>query len=170
MVITALFAALCAVATMIIRISIPATGGYVNLGDCIVIVAGISLGPIWGGLAAGIGSALADGFASYMQFVPGTFVVKAIMAIAAYYIFTALKKATGSSLISIIISGAAAEFIMVTGYFIYEGLFLGLGASAAAGIPGNVSQGIAGIIFGTVVTMVIEKNSFLSRLIKGESV
>lgn len=170
MVITALFAALCAVATMIIRISIPATGGYVNLGDCIVIVAGISLGPIWGGLAAGIGSALADAFASYMQFVPGTFVVKAIMAIAAYYIFTALKKATGSSLISIIISGAAAEFIMVTGYFIYEGLFLGLGASAASGIPGNIAQGIAGIIFGTVVTMVIEKNSFLSRLIKGEAV
>ena len=169
MVTAALFAALCTVATMIIRISIPATGGYVNLGDCIVLVSGWALGPVWGALAAGIGSMLADVFASYMQFAPATFIIKALMAVAAYYIFTAIKKSLKISTVPLIISAFAAEAIMVGGYFIFESVFLGLGISAASGILGNVAQGIAGIVFGTVVMLIIDKNKFLSKSIKGSA-
>ena len=35
----ALFAALTCVMTMIVKIPVPATGGYVNLGDCVVLLA-----------------------------------------------------------------------------------------------------------------------------------
>ena len=56
----ALMAAMACVATMVIKIPIPATGGYINLGDCIVLLSGIILGPVYGGIAAGLGSALAD--------------------------------------------------------------------------------------------------------------
>ena len=34
----ALFAALTCVMTMIVKIPVPATGGYVNLGDCVVLL------------------------------------------------------------------------------------------------------------------------------------
>ena len=60
MVMGALFADLTAVTTMI-HFHFPGVPtGYVNLGDCLVIVSGILLGPVYGGAAAGIGSALVD--------------------------------------------------------------------------------------------------------------
>lgn len=58
----ALFMALVAVATMIVRVPIPQTTGYMNLGDSIVLLAGIFFGPALGFMAGGIGSALADIF------------------------------------------------------------------------------------------------------------
>ena len=58
-VIAALLAALTCVATMIIKIPSPLKG-YLNLGDCIVLLAGWMLSPVHGFLAAGLGSALAD--------------------------------------------------------------------------------------------------------------
>ncbi|MBQ1334585.1 MAG: ECF transporter S component, partial [Clostridia bacterium] len=54
-----LFAALVCVATMVIRIPSP-TGGYINPGDAVVLLAAFLLGPIWGAVAAAIGSSLAD--------------------------------------------------------------------------------------------------------------
>ena len=58
-VMTALFAALACVATMSIKIPTPGTGGYIHPGDAIVILSGVILGPVWGLLAAGTGSAMA---------------------------------------------------------------------------------------------------------------
>ena len=54
----ALLAALTCVATMIIKIPSPLKG-YLNLGDCVVLLAGWMLSPTYGFLAAGLGSALA---------------------------------------------------------------------------------------------------------------
>ena len=66
LVLSALMAALVYVATSIIQIPSP-VNGYVNLGDCFVLLAGWVLGPVYGSLAAGIGSALADMFTGYMH-------------------------------------------------------------------------------------------------------
>ena len=74
-VMTALFAALACVATMSIRIPTPGTGGYIHPGDAIVILSGVILGPVWGLLAAGIGSAMADLLGGYFIYVPITFAV-----------------------------------------------------------------------------------------------
>ena len=64
-VLAALMAALACVATMIIKIPSPLKG-YLNLGDCIVLVSGWMLSPTYGFLAAGLGSALADVFSGYV--------------------------------------------------------------------------------------------------------
>ena len=45
---SALFAALACVATMIIKIPTPGTSGYIHPGDAIVILSGAILGPVWG--------------------------------------------------------------------------------------------------------------------------
>lgn len=59
LVLTAALAAMACAATMVVRIPTP-TGGYVNLGDAVVLLGAYLLGPGWGAAAAGIGSALAD--------------------------------------------------------------------------------------------------------------
>ena len=80
----ALFAALCCVATMIIKIPSPLKG-YLNLGDCIVLLSGWLISPFYAFMAAGIGSALADVFSGYFIYAPITFLIKGLMAIIAYF-------------------------------------------------------------------------------------
>ena len=72
LVFAALFAALACAATFI-HIPVPSmTNGYVNLGDCFVLLAGFCLGPVYGGLAGGIGSALTDLLGGYFLYAPAT--------------------------------------------------------------------------------------------------
>ena len=61
LVLAALLAALVCVATMVVQIPSPMQG-YVNLGDCFVLLSGWLLGPWYGFAAGGIGSMLADIF------------------------------------------------------------------------------------------------------------
>ena len=91
LVFTALFAALICVAAMVIKIPTP-TSGYANLSDCMVLLSGWLLGPLYGFFAAAIGSAMADIFSGYALYAPASFVVKGLMALVAYAIFSAFKK------------------------------------------------------------------------------
>lgn len=52
--------ALVTVATMLIQIPIPATQGFFNIGDAIIMVTALTFGPVVGGIAGGLGSSLAD--------------------------------------------------------------------------------------------------------------
>ena len=154
-VMAALLAALTCVATMIIKIPSPLKG-YLNLGDCVVLLAGWMLSPTYGFLAAGLGSALADTFSGYVTYVPATFVIKGLMALIAFYGFKLLQSKLGN-ISSRIISGIVAEVVMVAGYFIFEGFLYGFGPSLV-NIPANVIQGIAGLIIGTILVKVFEKS------------
>ena len=153
-VMAAMLAALCCVATMIIKVPSPLKG-YLNLGDCVVLLSGFVLSPLYGFLAAGIGSALADIFAGYVVYAPATFIIKGAMALIAYFGFKFLHKKTGTTL-SRIISGIAAEVIMVLGYFVFEGFLYGFGPSAV-NIPANAVQGVAGIVLGVILTKIFDK-------------
>lgn len=154
-VMAALLAALTCVATMIIKIPSPLKG-YLNLGDCVVLLAGWMLSPTYGFLAAGLGSALADTFSGYVTYVPATFVIKGLMALIAFYGFKLLHSKLGN-ISSRIISSIVAEVVMVAGYFIFEGFLYGFGPSLV-NIPANVIQGIAGLIIGTILVKVFEKS------------
>lgn len=73
---------------MVVRIPSP-MNGYVNLGDCFVLLSGWLLGPWYGGAAAGIGSMLTDLLSGYGYYAPGTFVIKGLDALVAALIFKA---------------------------------------------------------------------------------
>ncbi len=154
LVIAALFAALACIATMIIKIPTPLKG-YINLGDCIVLVAGWMLSPAYALLAAGLGSAFADIFSGYATYAPVTFVIKGLMALIAFYGFKFLHKKTGN-LPSRIISGIVAEIIMILGYFVFEGFLYGF-VPSMVNIPANSIQGIANLIIGIILIMAFEK-------------
>ena len=156
-VIAALFAALACIATMIIKIPSPLKG-YINLGDCVVLVAGWMLPPTYAFLAAGLGSAFADIFSGYATYAPATFIIKGLMALIAFYGFKLLHNKIGN-IPSRIISGIGAETIMVLGYFVFEGFLYGF-APSVVNIPPNCVQGVAGLILGIMITKALEKSKF----------
>ena len=88
---TAMLMALCCVATLVIKIP-TVTGGYLNAGDIVVVLAALLAGPLYGGVAAGFGSGLADVISGYMSYAPGTLVVKGCAAVVAALIFRACRK------------------------------------------------------------------------------
>lgn len=166
LILASLFAALTCVATMIIHFQTP-TMGYIHLGDAMVLLCGALLGPLYGSLAAGIGSMLADLFSGYVTYAPATFIIKALTACIAaglskeLLIFWKQKRLS----ISMIIAGCVGEAFMVVGYFFFEIFLLGATsnnlftkagfaagiASAASGVPFNVVQGIFGVIISAIL-------------------
>lgn len=172
-IITALFAALTCVATMIVKIPTP-TMGYIHPGDAIVLLSGFILGPVYGGLAAGIGSAFSDLFSGYVTYVIPTFLIKAITAILAVNIARGITKVVLSKgeekknhllIPAIITGGIAGEAFMVFGYFVFEIFMLGLatgegltastissGAIASLeGVPFNIIQGVFGVVVSSII-------------------
>ncbi len=155
LVLAALFAALAYCATLIIHIPSP-IGSYLNLGDCIVLLAGWLLGPAYGAAAAGLGSALADLTLGYTSYIPGTFVIKALMAVVAYY---AAKAVPGKTVVKSVVSGVLAEVVMVGGYFCFEATILGNGLGAAVGIASNLMQALAGIVCAVLIKLILDKKN-----------
>ena len=160
-VMAALLAALVCVATMLIKVPSPLKG-YLNLGDGIVLFCGWLLSPVYGFLAAGIGSALADLFAGYAIYVPATFVIKGLMAVVAYYGVRLLTKRIGN-LPASVLAGIVTEIVMVLGYYIFEGFLYGF-AESLVNIPANAVQGVAGIILGTTLNKVFQKTNLFVKL------
>ena len=117
LVLAALFAALACVATMSIRIPTPGTNGYIHPGDAIVILSGVILGPVWGFLAGGIGSALSDLIGGYFMYVPVTFVIKGLIALVAGLIYEKIGKTQKSRYIAVILGGIADIILVAGGYF-----------------------------------------------------
>lgn len=71
--------ALVFVATFVIKIPIPFTQGYIHAGDAMIFLASIMFGPLIGGLAGGIGSAMADLFGGYAIWAFPTLIIKFLM-------------------------------------------------------------------------------------------
>ena len=160
-----LFAALVFAATMIIKIP-TLTGGYMNIGDGIVLLCGFILGPVWGSLAAGIGSMLAD-LVGYPIYAIATFLIKALMAFVAYFIAKLLKAIFKKNrFISYGIAGLAAELIMVVGYFVFEAVFMSYGVGAVVSVLPNILQGIVGIAVGTVLMVIFDKTKLIEKMMR----
>lgn len=144
LVLSGLFAAFVAVATMMIHIPTP-TKGYINLGDCFVNLSAWLLGPMYGACAAGIGSAMADLLLGYTVYAPATFAIKALMAVVSFRVFGLIAKRIPGA-IARILASVAAEIVMVVGYCVFECFLYRSFATALTGIPMNVLQGVGGVV------------------------
>ncbi len=149
LVISSLFAALCCVATMVIQIPMTANG-YVNLGDCVVLLSAWMLGPFYGAAAAGIGSMLADIFSGYAVYAAPTFIIKGTMALIAGLM---MKKWNGD--LGHLMSAIVAECIMVAGYFFTSVLLTDSIAVSLTTIPPNGLQAVVGIVASMMLWRVI---------------
>jgi len=159
---TAAMMALTCVLTLAVRIPTP-TKGYLNLGDCTVLFGGWLLGPVYGPIAGGVGSALADLLAGFPIYVPGTLFIKSAMAflisLVPYFFHKKETKHPGLCLVS---ASIVAEAFMVAGYWLYEAVVIGEGFTAAfAGVSGNVAQGIVGAAGAYFLAGILRRTSIL---------
>jgi len=155
LVLTALFAALTCVATMIIRIPTPGTGGYVHPGDALIILSGIILGPLYGFLAAGLGSCLSDFLGGYFFYVPATFLIKGLVALLTALACQRLQHLPKGRTASVICGGVIDIVLVACGYFCFEHFFYGL--AAAASIPANIIQGTSGLVIALILSPALTK-------------
>ena len=151
---------------MLVQIPIPATGGYANLGDGIILVCAFLIDLPCAIAAAGLGSMLADLLAGYIAYAPGTLVIKAMVAGIAGWLFSRLTRSTQRSLILMITAGVLAEIFMVLGYFLYESVVLGMGLGALGAIIGNIGQGAVGVFISCAVAPFLMRSDELRDLIK----
>jgi len=144
-----LLAGATAALTIVVRIPIPGTGGYLNFGDVAVIFCGLFLGKKWGALAGGIGSALADIIGGFFIFAPITLLAKGLEGFLAGII--------GKTRMTIVLLPLAG-FTMLTVYFIAELFLPGMGLGAALSeVPFNVIQAVVGAFGGYGVYIAVKK-------------
>jgi uncharacterized membrane protein len=136
--------------TMIIRIPIPASDGYFNIGDSVVMFAALLLGPKAGLLVGAIGPTLADVF-GFPQFVLATAIIKGAEGLFVGLIAGNVKTAREPAVIIALTVGIVT---IVAGYFIFEAFiypwlatyipFFGVTdfTAAVAEILPNVLQGV----------------------------
>ncbi|HCW74854.1 MAG TPA: ECF transporter S component [Clostridiaceae bacterium] len=129
-------------------LAFPIPNGYLNLGDGIILISSILLGP-FAAFPAAVGSILADIAAGYAIYVPFTFVIKGLVALVP----ALLLKNKKLSWKSLILPFAIAELIMVAGYFIADTMLWDMGGIAA--VPFNLLQGAFGLVIGIIGSTVI---------------
>lgn len=166
LVIAALFAALACAATMVVRIPTPGTGGYIHPGDAIVILSGVFLGPVYGGLAAGIGSAMSDLLGGYFLYVPITFLIKGAVGFLAGKAFGSLKEKGKPAWVGVAVGGVLDILLVVFGYWICEVFLYGFYGAVESMLP-NLIQGIGGLVLSLVLYPVISAIPDFSYLSDG---
>ena len=173
-ILTGIMTSLIMVATMVIRIHVPFTQGYVHLGDAVIFIAVLVLGKKYGTFAGGAGSALADFFSGYAYYAPWTFVVKALMAFVVGAAMEHLEKKNHEAakngeeskpwlnaqkkipLIELI-AMAFGGIEMTVGYYIAASLMQGNWYTPLFSVPGNIAQFIVGMILATALAAALYK-------------
>ena len=146
--ITALMAALIFVATYLVKIPNPATGGYSHMGDCMIFLAVVLLGRRNGSLAAGIGGALSDFLAGAPVWILPTLIIKYIMA----FIMGTIIKAKPESKKLQIFGAAVGGVFQVIAYTFVKIILFGL-ATALMSLPNISIQTLVGVVlFGILST------------------
>jgi len=146
----AMLTALTTVATAILVIPFPSTQGYFNLGDSLVMISGLLLGPIGGFFAGGVGSAFADVILGWPAYAPVTFLAKGFEGffVGLLSMKTAKRaRLSGWDIIGLVLGSAA----MLIGYLLGEMFLLSYTFEVALGelITINSIQ----VIMGSIATV-----------------
>ena len=139
---------LVAVGTLIVRIPNP-MGGYFNVGDVMIFVAALTFNPLIGGVAGGLGSAIAD-IIGFPLFAIPTLVIKGLEGLLASLITN--KKNVYRDILAVVVAGTE----MVIGYFLVELYLWGIGG-ALAEVPANIAQIAIGGIVGIPIALVLRR-------------
>lgn len=166
----AMMAALVAVGSEIPNIQIPSPLGNnrFHLGNVMCALSGLLLGPWWGGLASGLGSAIYDLLLDPTRIAdtPITFVTKGLYGVVAGLVYFKVFKGKSNYWSELAASTAAAAayiVIYLSKSFFYNGLLLqGLSADAAwlavlGRAPSSLFNGIVAIIFAPILGVALHK-------------
>lgn len=152
------FMALIFLFTYTLKVPVPATQGYVHLGDGFILLAPILLGPGLGVLVSAFGSALADYIGGYLVYLPATLVIKGLEALVLYLLYRLLVKNSQplKQLLAYGLSSVVASLCMVLGYYLYEFVLYGSTAALAA-VPSNLGQALASVVIALILFLPLQK-------------
>ena len=175
LVVAALLAALVAVFSKL-QIQIPAIIGVsrFHLGNVMCALCGILLGPWWGGLASGIGSAIFDLFdPMHIADFPITLITKGLYGMISGLVFFKVFKRKSNYISELVASlcGAVtyAVLYLAKKFFLDAMLLAGMDSSAAwlvvlEKIPSTVFNAVVAIIFAPILGMAIIKGLKSAKL------
>ena len=150
---TAAMTAVTAVVTMITGsfVPFPATGGYLNLGDSMVMLSGLLFGASLGGFAGGVGSALSDILLGYGYFAPLTLLIKGMEG---YLVGLIGNSKSISRKVAGVVTGAIT---MLAGYFLVETPLKGMGAALGELVAINSIQVTVGAVVALALAQAVVK-------------
>lgn len=150
------------IATYIIRIPVPATQGYISLGDLVIILSMFLIGWKWGGAAGALGAALADLMGGFSIFAPVSLVVKfGMVFIMGIFIEKAVKKHLSfAKFTTLEIVGMVLGCIFsLAGYYFAEVIIYGNWITPLIEVPLNIIQFATGAVLAVLLTIQLEKTS-----------
>lgn len=147
---TALMAALIFVLTRLVQIATPARG-YIHLGDTGVFFAALAFGPWVGGVAGGLGTALADLTSGYAQWAVFSLLIHGLQGWA-----VGMLVRDGRSAARLGLAVVASLLIVVGGYFIAGALLMGMAAAAVELLP-NAIQALSGGLLGIPLYLAVAR-------------
>ena len=153
-----LMAALVVVGTMLVQVPTPGKG-YIHIGDSMVYLSGIFLGPLLGALAAACGSLLADVFSGYGVYAPATFIIKGLDAWIVGFLYLRFVRPgdpVTKKIVSFVIAVLFGGTIMVGGYLAYETMLYGF-PTAAVSILANITQAVGGGILAIPLLLALDR-------------
>lgn len=151
--IATMMATLVCVSTMLIRVPIPATEGYFNIGDAMIMVAALTFGPIVGAVAGGIGASLADLLGGWYVWVIPTLIIKGIEGFLVGWI---ISKSEGKNFKNVILAWIVGGSEMILGYFIAQVYMYGVSA-ALVEVPFNFVQMAMGGVVGIPIFQILRR-------------
>lgn len=134
-----MFTAVVVIGTMAVSIPIPATNGFINLGDGVILTVAYLFGGWYACAAGAVGSALADILLGYMHWAPFTLIIKGLMGFAAVKLFNIQKSPFHFRNLFTIF---CVEFIMVFGYYMCGALMYQSFAVSLESVPSNIIQAV----------------------------
>ena len=163
LILTGLMIAIVFVSGSIIRI--PTLNGFMQPGDCMVLLSAVLLGKKYGTVAGAFGMALVDVLSGYLIWAPFTFVIKGAMAFVTALIIEKYKNDKIKTYLIAFITGGIVDVI---GYFIGNAIMGGLilGASngflgsiiySALHVPGDAAQAILGVVLAFLLSPFVRK-------------
>ncbi len=161
LVFTSLVTAIIIICTLLIKIPLPASAGYVNISDAFGISASFILGPLYGAIALALGGLLSDLLLGFAYYAPTTFIVKFLSVIIPYII---VKNTVKNRVVKIILYSIIFSILMPFGYLCFEYFILKLGSASLFSFGCNIAQGIISGIASIFIISALEKTNLIKGL------
>ena len=154
---SAVFAAMTYALTAFLHI--PTAKGYIHIGDAVIFIAASLLPKPYAMASAAIGASLSDALSGYWIWMPATFVIKALTALA----FTSKKpKMLCARNFTALIP---ALVLCVGGYGLYSGLVIyGLLPAGFIDAPANLFQTAASAAVYIALSATLDKSGIKKKL------
>ncbi len=142
----AVFAAAITALTMV-HLPLPSEAGYVHIGDSMIYLAASFLPAPYAVVAAAVGGALADMTFGYFNWLPFTFIIKALNVVP-FLVYYKYSKKSQQKIVTFpsVLMSLASGVVTIVMYFFASWIVYGNTATALLDVPGSVIQAVGSTV------------------------